>query len=102
MVLFRKQSVINIMDPERAFFCSELIGKAFKEIQLLRSTFPSSAYYPQHFEEKSNLKLLKGCSLSKELVIVWEESSCECGQMGSNIEMSLKSNTTHTCIQLKK
>jgi len=74
MQLIRKQSTVSLYDESRTFFCSELIAKAFKEVGLLRADFASSQYFPSHFQESKHLKLLKGCSFSKEMQVIWNEN----------------------------
>lgn len=48
------------IDPNRTFFCSELIAKAYKCLGFIKNDGKSSAtFYPKHFSEKGENELLK-------------------------------------------
>ena len=53
---------------EDTFFCSELVASAYKVLGLLDSKLPSYKFYPGHFIEESNLKLLKGSLLPEQKI----------------------------------
>jgi len=63
---FRRQSKIVNDCKKKTFFCSELVAKAYKEMNILREDVPSSAYLPGSFEESSGLVLFSGASLEPE------------------------------------
>jgi len=62
----RKVSLLPHSDPNRTFFCSELVASAFKEAGLLRKNCPSTRYLPTTFEERKGLLLLNGAFLGPE------------------------------------
>merc|ERR1712173_389061 len=74
MQLIRTQSKLSHHDESRSFFCSELVAKALKEAGLLRRDCGSAQYYPSTFQESKGLMLLKGCSFSSEMEVLWSDS----------------------------
>ena len=54
------------IDPNRAFFCSELIAKAYKSLEFVENKgLASGKYYPYHFSKKGEgqLKFLNNYKL---------------------------------------
>ena len=51
---------------DEGFFCSELVARVYKKLELIptresqESYKPACSYFPYHFTEKAELKLLKG------------------------------------------
>jgi hypothetical protein len=57
------------IDPNRSFFCSELIAKAYKSLGIIEDGGKAcSSYFPKHFSKlaDSQLKFLNGCKLGEE------------------------------------
>ena len=55
-----------------SLFCSELVAEAYQELGLLHRPpkgLPSNEFTPKDFSEKKRLKLQKGATLSKEILI---------------------------------
>jgi len=71
----RKDSILPLSDPNRTFFCSELVAKAFKETNLLRPNCASSRYLPTTFEERKGLTLLNGAFFGPEQTIYFPSKS---------------------------
>lgn len=69
----RKVSLLPHSDPNRTFFCSELVASALKETGLLRKNCASTRYLPTTFEERKDLKLLKGAFFGPEQEISFEK-----------------------------
>jgi len=70
--MFRKKSVIIAEDPDRAFFCSELVACAFKQAGLLPTHQASSCYVPGAFAECAGMRLLCGARLGPEERIIFD------------------------------
>ena len=62
----------RMVDEDRAFFCSELIAKAYKECMIMEPTDAASASFnPGDFSQRSNkIKLVKAASLSQEMLVM--------------------------------
>jgi hypothetical protein len=59
------------LSPEKesnSYFCSELIGEAYKRMGLLPTNIVSSSYWPGSFASQNKLKLLDGF-LTEEMLI---------------------------------
>ena len=59
--------------PDRTFFCSELIAKAYKCLGIINNDDVSSAsFYPKHFSDRGNgsLKFLGEMKLEPEQIIL--------------------------------
>ena len=57
------------IDPNRAFFCSELIAKAYKSLGIVENRgLACGKYYPYHFSKKGEgqLKFLNNYKLGHE------------------------------------
>ncbi|KAL4453192.1 hypothetical protein ABPG74_015423 [Tetrahymena malaccensis] len=73
--LFKKRSNSKsdlAQDPNRTFFCSELIATIYKICGLLPLDISSGHYWPSSFEGSRNLKLTNNASLSEEFIIDFE------------------------------
>jgi len=68
----RKVSILPHSDPNRTFFCSELVASALKETGLLRKNCASTRYLPTTFEERKHLKLLQGAFFGPEQEILFQ------------------------------
>ena len=67
----------SVICKDRTFFCSELVAKALKILNVFKEDGLSSArFYPGHFSEKGehNLNFQTGCSLNPEQIIELNES----------------------------
>jgi len=73
----RKVSLLPHSDPNRTFFCSELVASAFKETGLLRKNCASTRYLPTTFEEKKGLLLLNGAFLGPEQQITFSSNKSQ-------------------------
>ncbi|PFH31626.1 hypothetical protein BESB_026000 [Besnoitia besnoiti] len=56
-------------NPDKGFFCSELVAAALKEIGALPEDALCARYWPQSFAAGSNLKLCDGYELDEELMV---------------------------------
>ncbi|KAL4497114.1 hypothetical protein ABPG72_019434 [Tetrahymena utriculariae] len=73
--LFKKRSNSKsdlAQDPNRTFFCSELIATIYKICGLLPLDISSGHYWPSSFEGSRNLKLTNNASLSEEFIVDFE------------------------------
>ena len=52
----------DFSDPNRTFFCSELVAAVYKEVGLLRPDVASTSYTPADFTE-DNVTFLNGVTL---------------------------------------
>lgn len=71
---FLQRGSRSIECPERTFFCSSLVAKAYKTVGLLQQNISSNKYYPGHFHHKSGIAILQGCELSQPIDIDFELS----------------------------
>ena len=60
-------------NEERAFFCSELVAKAYKEVGLFETQKASSSFYPCDFASDGKVQLQGEARLGEELVITFDE-----------------------------
>ena len=62
------------VEEDRTFFCSELIAKAYKVLDVIEDDLVSCAkFYPSSFSSKSNqLKIQPGLKLHSEINIIIE------------------------------
>ena len=67
----RRGSTMSFDDKERTYFCSELVAKAYKHLELLRSDCPSSDYFPCSFAVNENVPLMFGYTLGVEELITF-------------------------------
>mmetsp|Transcript_3432 Transcript_3432/g.5321 ORF Transcript_3432/g.5321 Transcript_3432/m.5321 type:complete len:496 (-) Transcript_3432:211-1698(-) len=72
--LYRRKSTLPAHNPDRAFFCSELVAAAYKQASLLPSHSASCTYFPGSFAESANMMLLGGASLGPEERIIFHKS----------------------------
>ncbi len=72
--LYRKKSLLSVDDPDRSFFCSELVAAAFKQVGLLRQNQASCTYFPGSFSEYSGMQLLQGAFFGKEVEVIFDKS----------------------------
>jgi len=72
--MYRKKSTMEVDDPGRSFFCSELVACAYKQASLLPRHQASCRYFPGSFAESSGMLLLKGAKLGTETKIVFDKS----------------------------
>ena len=72
----KQTSVVNLpgermVDEDRAFFCSELIAKAYKSCNIMKTDLAASKFSPGDFSQKVNsLKLVEGATLSDEMLVM--------------------------------
>ncbi|KAL4471153.1 hypothetical protein ABPG72_019095 [Tetrahymena utriculariae] len=59
-------------DPQE-YFCSELVAKFLKNVDLLPQDKAASSYWPISFSQQKNLQLLLGASLGDEVTIVLDK-----------------------------
>lgn len=76
-LFFKRQSVAQEKIEERAFFCSELVTKAFKETGLLQTQLASSNFFPADFASQGRIQLVGEARFGDEMVIQFEEDKIE-------------------------
>ncbi|KAL4428958.1 hypothetical protein ABPG74_011154 [Tetrahymena malaccensis] len=59
-------------DPQE-YFCSELVAKFLKNVDLLPQDKAASSYWPISFSQQKNLQLLLGASLGDEVTIILDK-----------------------------
>eukprot|EP00466_Bigelowiella_natans_P010270 jgi/Bigna1/86610/estExt_fgenesh1_pg.C_120071 len=67
--LMRRMSTMSFDDKDRTYFCSELVAKALKHLNLLRKDCASTEYTPAHFSPCEKLVLTNGFSYGPEMLI---------------------------------
>ena len=75
--LLKKNTVVkktgaDIEEEDRTFFCSELIAKAYKTIDLLKTEKSSCQYWPGSFSSEKKLQLEAQAYLGDEMIIDFE------------------------------
>jgi len=75
--LKRKNSVLCADDPNRSFFCSELVACAYKRVGLLPDHQASCTYVPGAFAECTKMRLLKGAFLGPEEKLIFDKSQLQ-------------------------
>ena len=68
----RESTMINWADPDRKWFCSELVAAAYKCLGLLPEEVPSAHYVPGSFASES-LKLHRKATLGSCIGVVFAE-----------------------------
>ncbi|GAB5369137.1 hypothetical protein AAMO2058_001379700 [Amorphochlora amoebiformis] len=69
--LLRRESTMAFDDKDRTYFCSELVAKALKHLELLREDCPSTEYVPGSFGESHRVTLMNGYSYGPEMRIIF-------------------------------
>lgn len=72
------ESVVTLGGPgerkvaeDRAFFCSELIAKCYKDCGIMQSHLHSASFNPGNFSTKGqNLNLVEGVTLGTEKLVI--------------------------------
>ena len=59
----------DTIQQDRTFFCSELVAKAYKKMDLLEPHKAAALYFPSSFAQDAHLKLLGDQKLSKEFLL---------------------------------
>ena len=60
-----------MVDEDRAFFCSELIAKAYKSCNIMKTDVSATKFNPGDFSQKlDTVKLVEGASLSDEMLVM--------------------------------
>jgi len=72
--MLRRASLLPAQNPDRAFFCSELVACAYKKAELLPRVSASCTYFPGSFAECAHMLLLSGASLGPEERIIFDRS----------------------------
>lgn len=57
-------------EPERGYFCSELVAKVYKKLGLLEKEKASSSYWPVDFTSRGGLNLFESAFLGEERLII--------------------------------
>ncbi len=88
-ILFTKRESIKpkkgaYIDEDRTFFCSELVAKAYKVLEIMGDDKPSSAFYPGSFSAKGDVKLLPHASLGPEHIISVDKNDIKDSDEDSN------------------
>jgi len=66
--IIMRQPSMDYRDPSRTYFCSSLVAKCYKEIDILPPQIQSHQYMPKHFAEiDSCIGFMKGCELENEV-----------------------------------
>lgn len=63
----------QLIEPDRTFFCSELVAKAFKLLGvILEDDISCTQFYPHHFSSRGDsfLKLTVGTKIEPEMQII--------------------------------
>jgi hypothetical protein len=89
-LLFQRNTVKpkkgNYIDDDRTFFCSELVAKAFKVLNIITDDGrPCNYFYPQTFSSTSQgLKLTKGITVGPELNILLDQHAIATEESGAD------------------
>jgi len=67
-----QDSVANVAEKEKGYFCSELVALIFKQLELLPKDISSAQYWPGSFSSEAKLKLENGAFLGNEYLIAFE------------------------------
>ena len=76
MKSYRMNKGAKIINDDRTFFCSELVAKAFKILQIMEEDGrASSQFYPSHFTSTGDqaLNLSAGTTIDPELEIIQDD-----------------------------